>query len=111
MEDDSTEREIEALVAAGDESRDAPAPTAPEPTPVPSAADVQRLFSGLTVQRTGRGGLVIEAPPETASTLAALFSGMAQLLQAAAVPAPPSLEKPGGASADTPRRSAQPRTR
>ena len=83
-EDDPAEREIEALVTAGDESRDAPAPTAPEPTPTPSAADVQRLFSGLTVQRTGRGGLVIEAPPETAATLAALFGGMAQLLQAAA---------------------------
>ena len=45
--------------------------------------------SGLTVQHTAHGGLVIEAPPETASTLAALFSGMAQLLQAAALgPAP-----------------------
>ena len=38
------------------------------------------------MQRTASGGLVIEAPPETASTLAALFSGMAQLLQAAAAP-------------------------
>jgi hypothetical protein len=42
--------------------------------------------SGLTVQRTANGGLVIEAPPETASTLGALFSGMAQLLKAAATP-------------------------
>jgi hypothetical protein len=31
-----------------------------------------------------QSGLVIEAPPEAASTLGALFSGMAQLLQAAA---------------------------
>ena len=52
------------------------------------APDVQQLFAGLTVQRTARGGLVIEAPPETASTLAALFSGMAQLLQAAAPASP-----------------------
>ena len=90
-EDDSTEREIDAIVTAGDESRDAPAPAAPEPEPPAFARDVQRLFSGLTVQRTTRGGLVIEAPPETASTLAALFSGMAQLLQAAAVaPMPPA---------------------
>jgi hypothetical protein len=110
-EDDPAEREIEALVTAGDESRDAPAPTAPESTPTPSAAAVQRLFSGLTVQRTDRGGLVIEAPPETASTLAALFSGMAQLLQAAAAPAPPSLEKPDGVSSDTAHGSAQPRPR
>lgn len=86
VEDDPAEREIEALVTAGDESRDTPAPV-PEATPTPSATDVQRLFAGLTVQRTGRGGLVIEAPPETASTLAALFSGMAQLLQIAAAPA------------------------
>jgi len=90
-EDDSTEREIDAIVTAGDESRDAPAPAAPEPEPPALARDVQRLFSGLTVQRTARGGLLIEAPPETASTLAALFSGMAQLLQAAAVaPTPPA---------------------
>jgi hypothetical protein len=45
---------------------------------------VPQLFAGLTVQRTASGGLVIEAPPESASALAALFSGMAQLLQAAA---------------------------
>jgi len=108
-EDDPAEREIEALVTAGDESGDAPAPTAPEATP--SAADVQRLFSGLTVQRTDRGGLVIEAPPETASTLAALFGGMAQLLQAAVTPPPPPLAKQDGAAADTTRRSARPRTR
>jgi superfamily II DNA or RNA helicase len=94
-DDDPAEREIEALVTAGDESRDAPAPPAPGPAPTPSAADVQRLFSGLTVQRTPRGGLAIEAPPETASMLAALFSGMAQLLQAAAAaPAPPGASGP-----------------
>ena len=86
-EDGSAEREIDAMVAAGDESRDARVATAPEPAPPPSAVDVQKLFAGLTVQRTAHGGLVIEAPPETASTLAALFAGMAQLLQAAA-PAP-----------------------
>jgi SNF2 family DNA or RNA helicase len=85
-EDDPAEREVEALLTAADESRDAPDAMRPEP-PAPWATDVQRLFSGLTVQRTPRGGLVIEAPPETASTLAALFSGMAQLLQAAAAPA------------------------
>ena len=82
-EDGPAERQIDAMVAAGDESRDAPRPPIPEPEPSPSARDVQTLFSGLTVQRTARGGLVIEASPETASTLAALFSGMAQLLQAA----------------------------
>src|SRR5206468_1971736 len=82
-EDDATEREIDAVVAAGDESRDAPGGAAPRLEPMPTAADIKRLVSGLTVRRTANGGLVIEAPKETASTLGALFSGMAQLLQAA----------------------------
>jgi hypothetical protein len=85
-EDDATEREIDAVVAAGDESRDASDVAATVSEPAPSFAAIQRVVSGLTVQRTASGGLVIEAPPETASTLAALFSGMAQLLQAAAAP-------------------------
>ena len=88
-EDGPAEREIDAIVAAADESRDARVSGAPEPAPPPSAVDVQKLFSGLTVQRTAHGGLVIEAPPETAATLAALFAGMAQLLQAVA-PGPAS---------------------
>jgi superfamily II DNA or RNA helicase len=85
-EDDAIESEIDAMVAAGDESRDTPGAAAPVPAPIPSAAEIQRLVSGLAVQRTANGGLLIVAPPETASTLAALFSGMAQLLQAAAPP-------------------------
>ena len=85
-EDDDAEREIDAVVAAGDESRDARGVRASGAAPTPSAAEIQRLVSGLIVRRTHSGGLVIEAPPETASTLAALFSGMAQLLQAAAAP-------------------------
>ena len=40
---------------------------------------VQHLVAGPTAQRTAGVGLVIEAPPETASTLTALFSGMAQI--------------------------------
>jgi hypothetical protein len=97
-EDDAAEREIDAIVTAGDESRDASPPAAPEPGPPGFARDVQRLFSGLTVQRTARGGLVIEAPPETASTLAALFSGMAELLQAAAVASTPPAQMPAPSS-------------
>jgi hypothetical protein len=85
-EDDATEREIDAVVAAGDESHDAPVEALPGPAPIPSAADIQRLVCGLTVKRTATGGLVIEAPPETASTLGALFSGIAALLQAAGAP-------------------------
>ena len=82
-EDDAIERELDAVIAAGDESRDGPEAT-PCPEPAPWAADIRRLVSGLTVQRTAAGGLLIEAPPEAASMLAALFSGMAQLLQGAA---------------------------
>jgi superfamily II DNA or RNA helicase len=85
-EDDGAEREIEAVVAAGDESRDAPGAAAAASEPILSPAEIERLVSGLTVQRTANGGLLIEAPAETASTLAMLFSGMAQLLRAAAVP-------------------------
>ena len=70
-EDDATEREIDAVVAAGDESRDAPVEAAPGPAPIPSAADIQRIVSGLAVKRTANGGLVIQALPETASTLGA----------------------------------------
>ena len=86
-EEDSAERELEAVVAAGDESRDAPDARCTRPATIPSAADIQRLVSGLTIQRTAAGRLVVEAPPETAATLAALFSGMAQLFQAAAASA------------------------
>ena len=85
-EEDGAEREIEAVMVAGDESRDAPGAAAAGPEPIPSTGEIQRLASGLRGQRTASGGLLIEAPPETASTLAALFSGMAQLLQAAAAP-------------------------
>jgi superfamily II DNA or RNA helicase len=85
-EDDGAAREIDAVVAAGDESRDTRGVRAPGAAPTPSTAEIQRLVSDLIVRRTNSGGLVIEAPPETASTLAALFSGMAQLLQAAAAP-------------------------
>jgi hypothetical protein len=83
-EEDSAERELEAVMVAGDESRDAPDALVPGPATPPSAVDIQRLVSGLTIRRTPAGGLVVEAPPETASTLAALFSGMAQLFQTAA---------------------------
>jgi hypothetical protein len=59
---------------------------AAEPEPSAAAATLQRLVAGVTVRRTANGGLLIEAPPDAAATLGALFSGMAQLLQAAAAP-------------------------
>ena len=97
-EDDGAEREVEALVAAGDESRDVPlAAITAGPEPADSAAAIQRLVAGVTVRRTASGGLVIEAPPEAASTLGALFSGMAQLLHSAATP-PATGESPAHAA-------------
>ncbi len=77
-QDDAGDREVDALVAAAEESKDrAPEPEAP-------AVDVAKLFGALKVEKTKSGGLRIEAPPEAASTLAAVFQGFAQLLQAAA---------------------------
>jgi len=48
---------------------------------LPSATDVKSLFSVLEIRRTERGGISIEAPPEAAATLAALFEGMASMLR------------------------------
>ena len=77
-DDGAEERGVDALVAAGEESQDR------REEPEPPAIDIPNLFSSIKVQRTKQGGLVIEAPPEAASTLAAMFSSLAQMLQAAA---------------------------
>ena len=53
---------------------------------LPPMGDVRQLFSQLHVRRESSGKIVIEAPAEAASTLSALFEGMAALLQAAAQP-------------------------
>lgn len=82
-------------MAAADESRDEPGAGTSVADLASSAADIRRLVSGLTVRRTDRGGLIIETPPKTAATLAALFSGMAQLLQAAAAPTAPQGDPAG----------------
>ena len=84
-EDGPEDRVIDAIMAAGDEAGDARVPAALESAP--SAQSVPGLLSGLKVARTAEGGVVIEAPLETASTLAAVLAGLSQLLQAAA-PAP-----------------------
>jgi hypothetical protein len=55
-----------------------PAPAAVALTPAP----VAQLFSALRVERGADGSLRIEAPPQAASALAALFDGMARLLSA-----------------------------
>jgi len=68
---------------AGEAAAPAPSGTQP-PTPRPPAPPVAELFAAIRVERTEEGGLRIEAPPETADTLAALFQGMADLLARAA---------------------------
>lgn len=83
-------RELEAIMAAADESADLPAAAAaPAPakrhgmegvasgTPV----DVGQLFASLKVRTTADGGMAIEAPPEAAGTLASVFEGLARLLR------------------------------
>jgi SNF2 family DNA or RNA helicase len=49
----------------------------------PSGARIRSMLSSIAVRRTPAGGIAIEAPPEAADTLAAMFSGMAELLSRA----------------------------
>jgi superfamily II DNA or RNA helicase len=105
--DDEAADPFEGLIEAGDESQDLVGPTAeplaepamaetqveptisppvpdgPRPGALPSMGEVRQLFSQLAVRRESSGKVVIEAPPEAASTLSALFEGMAALLQSA----------------------------
>jgi superfamily II DNA or RNA helicase len=53
---------------------------------MPAPAEVRQLFGQLQVRRADSGKIVIEAPPEAASTLGALFEGMAALLQSVSRP-------------------------
>ncbi len=109
--DDGVADPFDELIEAGDESHDQPVVAAAgaevEPAALaresatPSAAgaetgartavaamlatsDVRGFFSQLQVRREATGRVVIEAPPEAASTLGALFEGMAALLQSVA---------------------------
>jgi superfamily II DNA or RNA helicase len=111
--DDEVDDPFEEMMEAADESRDpavsaaagdtalAPAlletPRDSTPDPVhldstsavaamPSAGEVREFFSQLQVRREPSGKVVIEAPPEAASTLGALFEGMAAMLQSVAKP-------------------------
>ena len=62
--------------ASGAESTRAAAPPLDSRSPA-------ALFAALRVERTGDGGVRIEAPAEVAGSLIALFDGMAKLLAAA----------------------------
>jgi len=76
-EDPATERELERLTA----DTDGPEPAGTSASALPRPEEVQRLFSRLTIRKGEKGGVVIEAPEETAGTLAALFQGMAEMLR------------------------------
>jgi hypothetical protein len=111
--DDEVDDPFEEMIEAADESRDraaAPAtngdaaaasvPFEPRPAPalegataaasavaaMPSSGEVREFFAQLQVRRESSGNIVIEAPAEAASTLGALFEGMAALLQSVAKP-------------------------
>jgi superfamily II DNA or RNA helicase len=53
---------------------------------MPSSGGVREFFSQLHVRRESNGKVIIEAPAEAASTLGALFEGMAALLHAVSTP-------------------------
>ena len=97
--DDEVLDPFEDVIAAGDESNDRlaalaeaePATPSTESTPVEvESADpgdeVRRLFSRLSIRQEADGRVILEAPPEAASALGALFEGMAALLRSAARP-------------------------
>ena len=111
--DDEIADPFDELIEAADESRDqagppsangdaaaAPVPFEPRPlssreepsgvtraaAAMSSSGEVREFFSQLRVRREVSGNIVIEAPAEAASTLGALFEGMAALLQAVAQP-------------------------
>jgi len=67
---------VEQLVAVADETDDAVV----SPRGLPEATEIQRLFSELRVEPRADGGVRIDASPQAAQTLGALFSGMATLL-------------------------------
>ncbi|MBN2370337.1 MAG: DEAD/DEAH box helicase [Vicinamibacteria bacterium] len=79
------EPEIERVVTAADESRDVPGEMeAPAPSltgALPPASEIRGLFSKLAIRPGEDGGIHIDAPPEAAAGLAALFEGMARMLR------------------------------
>ncbi|MEO5769845.1 MAG: DEAD/DEAH box helicase [Polyangia bacterium] len=63
-----------------------PSPEVFADAPSPPPSSVGELFGRITSRRTHEGGLILEAPPEAAAELAALFAGMASLMTAMAAP-------------------------
>ncbi len=85
--DAPADAEVERVIDASD-GGDVPQAAAPSAAPAAadgavSAQQVEQLFAGIEVRTRPGGGVVIEARPETASALLAMFQGMASLLAAA----------------------------
>ncbi|MEX1368442.1 MAG: DEAD/DEAH box helicase [Nannocystaceae bacterium] len=72
---------VQQLVSEADEAGD---PSAPPKAGLPAVGDIRRMLSELKVEPRADGGVRIDASPEAAQTLGALFTGMAQLLEQAA---------------------------
>jgi superfamily II DNA or RNA helicase len=90
VDEGSAEREVDRLLAAAEDAgatvvseADTPKALATGLPGAPPATDVRALLSKLAIKRRDDGGLAIEAPPEAADGLAALFEGMASLLRQA----------------------------
>ena len=72
---------MQQMVTSADETGDAPPPR----QGVPEVAEIRRMFSELQIEPRSDGGVRIDASPRAAQTLGALFSGMASLLERAAM--------------------------
>ena len=81
-EDGATESGEAAELERVDAAPMVPVPSADsdEPGPAVVAPNVSALFAAVRVERTAAGGVRLEASPEAAASLVALFEGMARLL-------------------------------
>jgi SNF2 family DNA or RNA helicase len=86
------EAAIDALLEGADDAAAAEPPARSELPPAPprgesvtaarsSAGELARLLASLEIQKTAEGAVRIEAPPEAAAALSALFVGLARMLQ------------------------------
>ncbi len=85
---DAAEREVDRELDTSDRIDDAPAAGAalveikpPAPAAAPAAQGLADLFAGLRIRTGAGGGISIEAPPEAAASLAAVFEGLARALR------------------------------
>ncbi len=82
-DEDAEEQPVPELedVAPRSEALAPGAASADDGEPLPDAASLAGLLSGLSIERARDGGLRIHAPPESAGALASLFEGLAQALR------------------------------